>query len=46
MSSKKITSLILEELKKDKIINKNQKPVKICHATANKYLNEVYGRPS
>ena len=45
MSSRKIASIINEDLKTNNILDKNKKPIKISHVTACSYLNQLLGRP-
>ena len=45
MSSRKIASMINEDLKANNIFDKNKKPIKISHVTACSYLNQLLGRP-
>ena len=44
MSSRKIESMINEDLKANNIFDKNRKPIKISHVTACSYLNQLYRR--
>ena len=45
ISSRKISSMINEDLKASNIFDKNRKPIKISHVTACSYLNQLLGRP-
>ena len=45
MSSRKIASIINEDLKTNNILDKNKKPIKISHVTACSYMNQLLGRP-
>ena len=44
-SSRKIASIINEDLKANNIFDKNKKPIKISQVTACSYLNQLLGRP-
>ena len=41
MISRKISSMINEDLKTNNILDKNKKPIKISHVTACSYLNYI-----
>ena len=43
MVSRKIESIINEELKTNNILNKNKKLIKISHVTVCSYLNQLLG---
>ena len=45
MSSRKIASIINEDLKTNNILDINKKPIKISNVTAYSYMNQLSGRP-
>ena len=45
MNSRKIASMINEDLKTNNIFDKNKKLIKISHVTVCSYLNQLLGRP-
>ena len=45
MSSRKIAAIINQELEKENVLDKNNKPLTIHHGTVCAYLREYYGKP-